>query len=394
MLMNIMEPTITPTAAPYIEPRMRHILDRKAQRSKLGPYIAKREDQIDAALRKLFAAEGLTGVSLSDLRRLAGGASKEMFSFTLEHDGADAPERLVLRMDPYEGIVETCRLRETQMLRAMRDVVPVPTVRFIDPEGEYLGQPGMISQFVHGVTKPTDLKTTSVSGIGSSFGEWADKLAPQFLQHFVAIHAFEPSAAHDLDAFEIPAAGTRQAALWQVELFARIRREDLIEPVPLLTFTECWLREHAPVCDKPCVVHGDFRIGNFMFEEPSGRFTAVLDWELTHFGDYHEDLAWMIQRLFGTWAADGRFLVSGLIPRDEFFREYERASGHVIDPAKLRYYEVLNAWKCAVLDLCTAIAAARNSNNHQDLLLTWLASAGAVFLEQIVDLIRESEHAA
>lgn len=374
---------------PYIETRMRHVLDRKRVRARLGPYAAKRNDEVDAALRRLFAAEGLRDVEISALNRLAGGASKEQFAFTLRHDGAREAERLVLRMDPLEGIVETCRLRETQILRAMAAHVPVPEVRFVDPEGDHLGQPGMISRFVNGVTKPTQVQSTSVSGIGSNFGEWADQLAPQFLDNLVAIHNFDFRSPGLLDAFDIPAAGTTEAALWQVNLFSRIRREDLVEPVPLLSYAECWLREHAPICDQPCVVHADYRIGNFMFEEPSGRFTAVLDWELAHIGDFHADIAWVIQKLFGSWSDDGRFLVSGLMPRDQFLHRYQEASGRQIDPARLRYYEILNAWKCAVMDLCTAVKAGRNSNNHQDLLVTWLASAGAVFLEQIVQLIRE-----
>ncbi len=372
----------------YIEARLQHILDRKQIRARLGPYAAKREDEIDAALRRLFAAEGLSGVQISDLTRLAGGASKEQFAFTLRHDASAEPERLVLRMDPLEGIVETCRLRETQMLRAMQGIVPVPTIRFVDPEGEHLGQPGMISRFIGGVTKPTQVQSQSVSGIGSSFGEWADKLAPQFLANLVAIHNFDFRASPELEAFEVPTPGTAEAALWQLNLFSRIRREDLVEPVPLLSWVECWLRDNAPVCEQPCIVHADYRIGNFMFEEPSGRFTAVLDWELAYIGDFHADIAWLIQKLFGNWAADGRFLVSGLMAREDFLRDYQLQSGRKIDPVKLRYYEVMNAWKCAVMDLCSAVIAAKHNNNHQDLLVTWLASAGAVFLEQIVELIR------
>ena len=57
-------------------------------------------------------------------------------------------------------------------------------------------------------------------------------------------------------------------------------------------------------------------------------------------------------------------------------------------PETLRYYEILNAYKCAVMDLSSAIIAGKNSNNHQDLLITWLASAGAVFLDQIEKLMR------
>ncbi len=79
----------------------------------------------------------------------------------------------------------------------------------------------------------------------------------------------------------------------------------------------------------------------------------------------------------------------GLMERDYFISEYQRLSGRKIKPDVLRYYEVLNAWKCAIMDLSSAIIAGQRANNHQDLLITWLGSAGAVFLDQIEMLLRE-----
>ena len=39
---------------------------------------------------------------------------------------------------------------------------------------------------------------------------------------------------------------------------------------------------------EPAVVHGDFRMGNFLIDRDG--LTAVLDWELAHRGDPVEDL--------------------------------------------------------------------------------------------------------
>jgi aminoglycoside phosphotransferase (APT) family kinase protein len=371
-----------------LEPRVRHVLERKLVRRATGPYSARTDAQVDAALRRLFAAEGLRDVRIDGLRRMAGGASKEQFAFTLRHAGASEPERLVLRMDPLESIAETCRLREAQILRAMDGVVPVPRVRFVDPEGEHLGHPGLITSFVAGVTKPTDLVSATVSGVGTRYGpHWVSRLAPQFLKYLVAIHDFDWRRA-SLDDFAAPRAGSRDAALRQVNWWARVWRDDVTEPVPLVTWTERWLREHAPLCAQPVVVHGDYRIGNFMFVEPSGDFSAVLDWELAHLGDFHADLGWVVQKLFGGWDDAGRFLVCGLMSREEFLERYEKLSGRTIDPETLRYYEVMSAWKCAVMNLGPAIRAPLAGNNHQDLLLTWLATAASVFLQDIVALVR------
>ncbi len=85
-----------------------------------------------AALDRLLGDEDGT---LSGVRRMAEGASKEQF--VCEYDGPRGAERLVLRMDPLEGLIETCRRREDQILRAMDGTVAVPKVRYADTVGSY-----------------------------------------------------------------------------------------------------------------------------------------------------------------------------------------------------------------------------------------------------------------
>ena len=264
-----------------------------------------------------------------------------------------AGEKLVLRMDPLEAIAQTCRGREAQVHKAFVDILPVASVRSVDADGEILGQPAIILGFVNGVTEPTQGTGHGFSGIGIRYDDWAAKLTPQFIDALAQVHLLD-WRANDLSYFAAPEAGTRQAAIWQVNWWSKVWWDGLVQPVPMMSYAERWLRENAPVCDQPVMCHSDLRLGNFMFEEPSGKFTAVLDWELAHIG------------------------------------AYEAQSGNVIDPMKLRYYEVLNAYKCAVIDLGQAMRAATESNNHQDIILTWLGSAGAVFLEQLVTLIRET----
>ncbi|MGE0487091.1 MAG: phosphotransferase family protein [Gammaproteobacteria bacterium] len=373
-----------------LEPRIAHVLARKMGRRGLGPYAARTDAEVTAQLQNLFRAAGLTQVGITDLARMTGGASKEQFAFTLEHADAAAPERLVLRMDPWMGIVETCRGREAQLLRAFADTVPVPPLRYVDADGEHLGAPGLITAMVDGATAPSDVPLAAVSGIGIRFAHWIEKLAPQFVANLARIHGRDWRAA-DLSYFDPPAPGTTQAATRQVNWWMRVWADDLVEPDPLVTFTERWLRENAPVCDEPVLVHGDYRIGNFMFVEPSGEFSAVLDWELAHLGDCHEDLGWCVQRLFSTPGPDGEPLVCGLLPRDEFIARYAAASGRKVDPATVRYYEILGAWKCVIINNATACCAAREGQSHQDLMLTWLAFGTAVFRDEIVRLIREAE---
>jgi aminoglycoside phosphotransferase (APT) family kinase protein len=68
-------------------------------------------------------------------------------------------------------------------------------------------------------------------------------------------------------------------------------------------------------------VHDDYRIGNFLEREK--KITAILDWELTHFGDPHEDLAWALMPTFN----GGSRKLYGVIDREEVIDHYHRASG-------------------------------------------------------------------
>lgn len=372
-----------------IEPRVRHVLERTTRLRPTGPYRPKSDDEVTAMLRRFFAAQDIEEAQISGIERMAGGASKEQFAFTLRHAGDPEGERLILRMDPLEAISQTCRGREAEVQRKLAASLPVAPMRYQDAEGELIGQPALIIGFVPGVTEPRVAKGRGVSGMGSQLGELASRLAPQYVDALATTHRFD-WAAETWQYFLAPRAHSNQAAIWQVNWWSQVWWDCLVEPVPMVTLAERWLRENAPVCEAPALVHGDLRMGNFMFEESTGAFTAVLDWELAHIGDFHEDIAWTMQKLFGAWRDDGVFLVSGLLDRESFIAQYQQASGNVIDPARLHYYEVLNAYKCAVMDLGQAMRASIEQNNHQEVVLTWLGSAGAVFLHDIVRLIREA----
>ena len=73
----------------------------------------------------------------------------------------------------------------------------------------------------------------------------------------------------------------------------------------------------------------------------------MLDWELAHAGDPHEDLAWMCTR---TWRFGNVDLpVGGVGERAPFYATYEAESGRKLDPDALRYWEVLSCAKVCIV---------------------------------------------
>jgi aminoglycoside phosphotransferase (APT) family kinase protein len=291
-------------------------------------------------------------------------------------------------MDPMESIVETCRFRESEVLRALKGHVPVAPMRFADGAGEHLGQPGIVTGFVRGVSKPPT-NDAVLSGVGTSFNkQWRDRLTPQYVENLAKIHAFDWRRA-DLPHFSAPTASPTQAALWQVNWWSKVWRDDFVHPYPLFTLTERWMRERLPVCEEPVLLHGDYRTSNFMFDAETGEFTAVLDWELAHIGDFHEDLGWIVQKLFAGPPVDGVTHICGLMPREEFLERYETATGRKINRKTLAFYEAFAAYKLAAMNIGTSVGLAHRQNNHQDVVLTFLVPTGHTFSHQLVDAIRE-----
>jgi aminoglycoside phosphotransferase (APT) family kinase protein len=97
---------------------------------------------VGSRLEKFLSTQLTEPFTVQGVRRLPGGASKEQFLFTLARGGEH--ERLVLRMSPPASVLETHRLREFQVLRAVRGLLPVPSPRWLIEDPALLGGPALI----------------------------------------------------------------------------------------------------------------------------------------------------------------------------------------------------------------------------------------------------------
>src|SRR3546814_12735670 len=57
------------------------------------------------------------------------------------------------------------------------------------------------------------------------------------------------------------------------------------EARPVIALASQWLADTMPDASELVVLHGDYRTGNYLFDEDSGEITALLDWELARIGD-------------------------------------------------------------------------------------------------------------
>jgi len=361
------------------------VLTRKLEQRTDRPYRPATLEQLGAGVESLLRASIGADFSIREARWLSGGASKLQMALTLDwtRPGVGREQTpLVLRMEPAESIVETSRLREFQLIKAMEGVVPVPPVFWCDENADHLPYPALVYGFARGVAKPS-ASSSGPSGVGTTLPPaLRERLAPQFVDHLARIHAFDFSKA-DLSAFDNPGTGT-QCAAWGLDWWQRVWEEDSGEDVPLMRLAVVWLQKNLPVLDRPVIVHADYRLGNFLFTEEDARISAWLDWELGRIGDRHQDLAWTTNRTFASMDVDGKTpLVCGLLPESAFFEAYERVSGFHVDAKTLHWYKVYNAYSLAIIVLATGYRISRNAKTHQDVLVAWLIGIGSSVLEEL-----------
>jgi aminoglycoside phosphotransferase (APT) family kinase protein len=360
---------------------------RRLQRRAEGPFKAPSLDEMTGHLHRLLREQLSGPYEVRDAAWLGGGGSKLQMRFTLDTEQPYKGHRsrvLVLRMEPAESLNPSSRLREAQIITALQGKVPVPEMYWVDREGRWFPEPALIYSFSSGVAKPTQFSNKRVTGLGTNFGpDLRRKLGLQFVRHLATVHTREPAQA-DLSSFDFPGLGSTEAARWQVNRALRCWEEDREQPMPLLEVARHWLERNLPTLDHASLIHGDYRSGNFLFDEASGEITAVLDWERCTIGDRHRDIAWATSEAIGHHDESGRrFLVCGLLPLEEFIAEYERASGLKVDARRLHFYTVLCRYQQAATVLGTSYRVVRLRRSHQDILLSRIEAASYVLLEEL-----------
>ena len=151
----------------------------------------------------------------------------------------------------------------------------------------------------------------------------------------------------------------------------------------MLEWAGIWFRANAPKASRISVVHGDYRIGNFLLDH--GKITAILDWELVHLGDPLEDLGWVCLQ---AWRGRSPNMCH-FFPREELYERYETLTGRPLDQAAVRYWEAFGTFKLAVMHLgATHCYEARGFNDLR------MAGMGAQIPRMLLQLETALERAS
>ncbi len=303
-------------------------------------------DRLQTYLRARLGAPALT---VSGLARIPGGASRETYRFRL-HDGT-GERGLILRRDPPASLIETERSAEYRAYEAFHALglpVPAPVVLELDPTP--LERPFFIMEEIESCQTGSILSP-------DPYGAHREAIGREFYAVLGKIASVDPRDV-GLSDFE-GETDIHDVAMHEVARWETVIDEDEREPQPIVRAAIRWLKRNPPPpAQKIAVVHGDYRTGNFLFDE-TGRIRAILDWEMAHLGDPLEDLGWAIDPL---WAGGNPAMPGGMIARDEAIRLWEKASGLKAAPEALRWWEIFASVKGAAIWISAAREYAEGRN--------------------------------
>jgi aminoglycoside phosphotransferase (APT) family kinase protein len=309
-----------------------------------------------AATREALSAwlartiEGTSDVSVSELSAPgATGFSNETLFFDLGYRRGDAriDEPLVLRIQPTENQVFPDydldkQIRTMQLLE--KTDVPVPLVRWYEPDASVLGAPFYVMERIDGKI-PTDNPPYHVAGWLTEASEVErERLWWSGVEALAAIHRLDWRALgfgflEDAGDGRPPLAIQLDQYRRYFEWAARGKRHPTCED------SLAWLERNAPK-DEPIVLQwGDARIGNMIFRD--GRCAAVLDWEMVTIGSSEADLAWFL--FLDAHHSQGVNVprLPGFPSREETVARYTELTAH--EPRHLPYYEVFAAFRFSVI---------------------------------------------
>lgn len=261
--------------------------------------------------------------------------------------------KLVLRRPPAGTKAKSAHdmSREVHVITHIRDqFTAVPHVFASCDDDSVIGSPFYVMEYLDGVIlRPGNAEQVSpdvARGVGSAYVDrWAD------------LHSVDVQAAGLTDWGKGPGYVGRQVAGWS-DRFRRAHTDDVPDGETVMS----WLAENQPPDVAACVIHGDWRLDNMVFEanvlsadEP--RVLGVLDWEMATIGDPLMDvgaaMAYWIDR--DDQDIDPAFAMlkrqpsdlPGMPTRDEIVASYCRRMGFT--NVDWRFYEVYGLFRLAVI---------------------------------------------
>ena len=295
------------------------------------------EDRFDVAKMQTWLRPFITQDQLPEVMQFRSGASNLTYLLRyLERD-------LVLRKPPVGTKAASAHdmKREYLIQSRLQSVYPlVPKMIALCDDQSVMGSDFYVMERVEGEIFRRDIPEAITA---TDISVMADSL----INGLVQLHAVDSSILKELNK----GAGYVQR---QVEGWSKRYRNALTDDVPAAEKLMAWLAANQPDDVDSCIIHGDWRIDNVVFDLANARIAGVLDWELATVGDPLMDLgsalAYWVDRddeiAFASLRRQPSHL-PGMPTREEFLQRYLQLSGRKC--ADFTFYEVFGLFRLAVI---------------------------------------------
>jgi aminoglycoside phosphotransferase (APT) family kinase protein len=274
------------------------------------------------------------------LEQLEGGWSRHSYAARVAHpDRADAANptgehAYIVRVRPRGSLLDTDLGEEFRTFALLVDEpLPTPGVRGFEPsEDTPFTGPFFVMDRLDGhavnVWRRRDRKELEQDWSGSR------GIANDLVEHLAGIHA--------IGAERAATAATPRSFEQTVDRWQGVYEQMKLVRDPVVDEAYAWVRERRPDPVAPCLVHGDYRIGNCLID--GGRISGILDWELCSVGDPRFDLGYMsLEYHAGKFTTPGSPLLNAVADHDWLHRRYTELTGRPTDREVVRTFTALGA---------------------------------------------------
>jgi len=287
-------------------------------------------------LLAFLAAEGLQAPDDLTATPIGDGHSNVTFALSTG---------VVLRRPPRGPLPPSAHdvLREARLLRALQ-ATPVRTPRVLAgcDNLEVIGAPFYVMELIEGEV----ITSVVPAALRSTAGH--QRIATELVDALVELHDVDWTTL-DLKGFGRPTGYLER----QLRRFGGLWEHNRTRDVPEVAEVGRWLADNLPPEQPACIVHGDYRLGNVMFDARApARLIAVLDWEMATIGDPLADVGYMLSHWRQRDDPPSRFSLQvategdGFPDRRGLVELYAERSGRPVE--HLDWYIVLAVWKSVV----------------------------------------------
>lgn len=297
----------------------------------------RQEDAFDIEKVHRWLSSYLQEDDMPEVMQFRSGASN--LTYLLKY-----PQReLVLRRPPVgtKAVSAHDMKRECLIQSRLKPVFSlVPNVIALCEDHSVLGSDFYVMERIHGEIFRRDVPTTLTQ-------EDVSIMATSLVSGLAQLHSVDSSVLSELNK------GSGYVAR-QVTGWSKRYRDALTGDVPDGESVMNWLNENKPEDVDSCIIHGDWRIDNLVFDLTDKKLVGVLDWELATVGDPLMDLGsalayWVDRDDEPNFAALRRqpSHLPGMPTRKEFIEKYLELSGRKCDD--FTFYEVFGLFRLSVI---------------------------------------------